>query len=88
MREIVIISLKILVPLAGLEPARSLLRGILSPNIPLKPQYIVISAMIKTLYIVAFLSLPIITQTKNVYFLRKKASKLDIQLVSTENNIP
>jgi hypothetical protein len=44
--------------------------------------------MIKTLYIVAFLSLPIITQTKNVYFLRKKASKLDIQLVSTENNIP
>lgn len=74
--------------MAGLEPARSLERGILSPNIPLKPQYIVISTIIKTLYIVAFLSLPIITQTKNVYFLRKKASKLDIQLVSTENNIP
>ncbi len=77
-----------MVLVAGLEPARYLYRGILSPNIPLKPQYIVISAMIKTLYIVAFLSLPIITQTKNVYFLRKKASKLDIQLVSTENNIP
>ncbi len=39
MREILIISLKLVVPLAGLEPARSLLRGILSPlRLPIPPQ--------------------------------------------------
>ncbi len=38
-REIVLISLKFVVPLAGLEPARGLPRGILSPlRLPIPPQ--------------------------------------------------
>lgn len=55
MRGIVLIPLKILVLVAGLEPARSLERGILSPIVNAKTQYIVVLSYLQpTIYCVFF----------------------------------